>query len=388
MIRQTDPVIVVEQPPIPAEETRAEALQSERQLDRPARDALQIALQWFGFYRSSIDGAFGPGTRNAMAGWQEAQNYEPTGVLTTKQRAELLDSYQAELDSVGLAVVRDDAAGIEMQLPLARVAFSRFEPPFVHYDNTDGSGVRVLLISQEGNRATLHGLYDIMQTLEIVPLEGERSKRNNDFTLTGQSDTLHSYTYARLNDGLVKGFTVTWAPEEAELMTKIARFMQDSFTPVGNTALDETLGQPSEDQRIDLMAGLEVRQPVRSRSGFFVDARGTILTTTEAVDQCGRVTLGGSSTIEADVVASDDALGLAVLRPQSAPGADQLRGVPRWDTALAGRGRGGGLLVRGRAGRTDAELRHAGGLARVTGRGGADAPRGGRAARRYRRAGA
>lgn len=336
------PAIVVIEPPVPSEETRAEALQTERQLDRPARDALQIALQWFGFYRSTIDGAFGPGTRNAMAAWQEAQNYEATGVLTTNQRAELLDSYQGELDSVGLAVVRDDAAGIEMQLPLARVAFSRFEPPFVHYDNTDGSGVRVLLISQEGTRATLHGLYDIMQTLEIVPLEGAREKRSNDFTLTGQSDTLHSYTYARLNDGLVKGFTVTWAPEEAELMNKIARFMQDSFTPVGNSALDETLGQPSADQRIDLMAGLEVRQPIRSRSGFFVDARGTILTTTEAVGQCARVTLGASSSLEADVIASDDALGLAVLRPRSAQApinyAAFLDGTPRLraEVAVAG----------------------------------------------------
>lgn len=340
-VQALPPVVVVELP-VPSEETRAEALQTERLLDRPAREDLQIAMQWFGFYRSGIDGAFGPGTRNAMAEWQTAQNYEATGVLTTKQREELLGSYQAELDSVGLAVVRDDAAGIEMQLPLARVAFEQFEPPFVQYNNTDGSGVRVLLISQEGTRATLHGLYDIMQTLEIVPLEGAREKRSNDFTLTGQNEDLHSYTYAQLNDGLVKGFTVTWAPEDAALMTKIARFMQDSFTPVGNTALDETLGQPSEDQRIDLMAGLEVRQPVRSRSGFFVDARGTIVTTTEAVAQCSRVTLGASSTLEADVIGTDDALGLAVLRPRSAQApinfAAFLDGTPRLrsDIAVAG----------------------------------------------------
>ena len=315
------------------DETPAEARRSERALDRPAREALQIAMQWFGFYNSGIDGAFGSGTRRAMGDWQASQGYEPTGILTTRQRAELLDSYQEELDSVGLQVVRDDAAGIEMQLPMARVAFSRFEPPFVHYDNTDDSGVRVLLISQEGTRATLHGLYDIMQTLEIVPLEGAREKRNNDFTLTGQNDDLHSYTYARLNDGLIKGFTITWKPEEADLMNKIARFMRDSFTPVGSTALDETLGQAPEDERIDLMAGLEIRQPILSRSGFFVDPNGSILTTGEAVSQCKRITLGGSTTIEANVVAQDEALGLAVLRPTSAQApinyAAFLDGVPR-----------------------------------------------------------
>ena len=40
----------------------------------------------------------------------------------------------------------------------------------------DGSGVRVLLISQSGDQGTLFGLYDIMQTLEIVPMEGPRDR--------------------------------------------------------------------------------------------------------------------------------------------------------------------------------------------------------------------
>lgn len=321
------------------DETPAEARRSERALDRPAREELQIALQWFGFYNSGIDGAFGSGTRRAMGDWQVSQGYEATGTLTTRQRAELLDRYQDELDSVGLRVVRDDAAGIEIQLPMARVAFSRYEPPFVHYDNIDNSGVRVLLISQEGTRATLHGLYDVMQTLEIVPLDGARQKRNNDFTLTGQNNDLHSYTYARLNDGLIKGFTITWKPEDADLMNKIARVMQGSFTPVGNTALDETLGQPPEDQRIDLLAGLEIRQPVRSRSGFFVDPNGSVLTTGEAVSQCNRITLGSASVIEANVVAQDEMLGLAVLRPASTQApinyAAFLDGVPRLRAQIA-----------------------------------------------------
>jgi hypothetical protein len=42
------------------EETPAEARQSEAQLTREERDALQIAMQYFGFYQGGIDGAFGP----------------------------------------------------------------------------------------------------------------------------------------------------------------------------------------------------------------------------------------------------------------------------------------------------------------------------------------
>jgi hypothetical protein len=42
------------------EETPAEARQSEAQLTREERDALQIAMQYFGFYTGGIDGALRP----------------------------------------------------------------------------------------------------------------------------------------------------------------------------------------------------------------------------------------------------------------------------------------------------------------------------------------
>lgn len=297
------------------EETRAQALRSESALSRDEKKDLQIAMQWFGFYRSGIDGDFGNGTRRGMTSWQASLGYVETGVLTTRQRVELLGLYAAELSSVGLQTVRDEEAGIEMLLPMARIAFSRYEPPFVHYNNTDGSGTRVLLISQQGTRATLFGLYDIMQTLEIVPLNGERQKNRNDFVLTGQSDTLHSYTYARFDSGQIKGFTVTWDPADAELMQKFVGLMRDSFRSTGSAVLDETLGQSETEQRIDLLSGLEIRRPVKSRSGFFIDGRGTVVTTAEAVDQCQRVTLAGG--YESEVTAVDTAAGLAVLRPQT-----------------------------------------------------------------------
>jgi hypothetical protein len=42
------------------EETPAEARQSEAQLTREERDALQIAMQYFGFYTGAIDGDSAP----------------------------------------------------------------------------------------------------------------------------------------------------------------------------------------------------------------------------------------------------------------------------------------------------------------------------------------
>jgi len=72
--------------PEAADETPRQARQSEALLTRRERDALQVALRWAGVYNAAIDGAFGQGTRRAMAAWQRDQGFEPTGVLTTAQR--------------------------------------------------------------------------------------------------------------------------------------------------------------------------------------------------------------------------------------------------------------------------------------------------------------
>ena len=93
-----DPEPVETRQPAPEpEETLREARNSERQLSRDQRAELQTALQWFGYYAQRIDAAFGGGTRRAMRNWQADRGHDATGVLTTRQRAELLEDYQAEL---------------------------------------------------------------------------------------------------------------------------------------------------------------------------------------------------------------------------------------------------------------------------------------------------
>lgn len=299
-------------PAAPPEETLAEARASEAALDRPAREALQIALQWFGHYSSGIDGAFGPGTRGAMRAWQAAMGLEETGVLTSRQRARLLELYQADLAALGMAAVRDDRAGIEIDLPLAMVEFARYDYPFAQFDAANGSGVRVLLISQPGSSATLGGLYEIMQTLEIVPPEGARSRSADSFTLTGQSDRLRSHTEARLEDGRIKGFTLIWTPARDAAMARVLPMMQDSFSTFGGTLTPEAV-DPGTDQGPDLLAGLEIRRPARVRSGFYVDAAGAVLTTLDAVAGCARVVVAGQ--YDMTVALTDAEAGVALLQP-------------------------------------------------------------------------
>lgn len=304
------PLDVIEEEP---EETLREAQRSEAALTRDERAALQVALQWFGFYTQAIDAAFGPGTRRAMQGWQQDRGFDATGVLTTRQREQLIREYSGELAALGMDQWRDERAGIEIELPLALVEFDRLEAPFVHFRPRDDSGVQVLLLSQSGTQATLHGLYEIMQTLEIVPLDGERQRRQNGFLPTGQNDTLRSHTVAELRNGQIKGYTLVWTPERDDQMARVLPMMEASFATFGDT-LPDSAGQASAVQRRDLMAGLAVRRPERSRSGFYIDAAGTVLTSFDAVAACERVTIDEVHT--ARIAATDPALGIALLRPE------------------------------------------------------------------------
>ena len=295
----------------PIGETVAEARTAERRLSRAEREDVQRALEWDGHYRAGIDGSFGPGTRRAMEAWQIASGYPATGVLTTAQRRELLDRFQRDIGSLGLTPVRDDEAGIEITLPGAQVSFDRIEPPFVHY--TGEGTAKVLLISQSGSEATLAALYEIMQTLDIVPLDGPRELRRRDFTLTGQDGEIVSHSYATLRDGAIKGFTLIWPVGDERRRLNVLSEMEASFRPLPDRVLPGAEGALDPTLRRNLLSGLDIRKPDRSRSGFFIDAGGAVLTTSEAVASCARVTLDDG--VDMKVAAADGGAGLALLQP-------------------------------------------------------------------------
>ena len=300
--------------PEPADETPAEAQRSERDLSRDEKKQLQVMLQWAGFYNSAIDGSFGRGTRNSMAAWQEANNFDKTGILTTLQRATLKKQYNAVLEGLGLTIVRDAQAGIEMTLPMDVVKFDRYEPPFAQYVPTGDVDARVLLISQPGDQDTLFGLYEIMQTLEIVPLDGPRDRGKSNFTLVGENGRMISYTEARLENGEIKGFTLIWPAGDEERRRRLLAEMRSSFTRM-HGVLSASAGDASQ-QSIDLISGLQIRKPKTSRSGFFVNDAGNVATTSAAVQSCSRITLDGDT--EAELISDDPARGVALLKPKAA----------------------------------------------------------------------
>jgi hypothetical protein len=82
--------------------------------------------------------------------------------------------------------------------------------------------------------------------------------------------------------GAVKGFTLIWEPERDEDVAQILPRIRETIDYFPGT-LDPAFVPEDAAEDIDLVSGFEVRQPELMRSGFFVDAAGTVLTTTEAV---------------------------------------------------------------------------------------------------------
>jgi peptidoglycan hydrolase-like protein with peptidoglycan-binding domain len=301
---------------IEPDETLREARASESELSRDERMTLQEALKWYGFYTSGIDGAFGQGTRASMSAWQEASGFEPTGVLTTRQRATLVTNHAADLAEFGFESVTEAEAGIEITLPLSLVAFDHYEPPFVHFAEKDGSGLRVLLISEPGGPEALAGLYDILQTLEAVPETGERSLGETSFTIRAASSTVESLAFAETRDGMMKGYLAVWNPADGARMERILPVLQSSFRAVGGKALDPGLVPMEEAALSGMLSGLELRKPARVASGVFVDEIGHVATALANVAGCAKVTIGAETA--AEVVAEDAVAGLALLTPKAA----------------------------------------------------------------------
>ncbi|PRY94486.1 sporulation related protein [Hasllibacter halocynthiae] len=343
-----------------SDETVEEARAAEALLTRAEREDVQRALEWAGFYTAAIDAAFGRGTREAMRGWQTDRGLAATGVLTTGQRARLMAEWNALFDDLGMerTVVRE--AGLAVDMPLAVVAPGGIETPFVRYVPSDGGVVQVLLVSREGTRAALGGLYEIMQALEIVPEEGPRVLREDEFEIEGTDADITSRTYARLEDGRIRGLTLVW-PRGDDRLDRVWARMRGSLAEVSDRVLDERRATPADEQDVDLLAGLEIRRPDRTGAGVFVDATGAVLTAEDVVAGCG--TLRIDDIHEARVEWAE--AGAALLRPEeplAPPAVATFRQEPPRigsEVAVAGFPFGGAL---GRASLTYGSLRDVRGL--------------------------
>lgn len=280
-------------------------------LPEAERRALQQALAAAGVYAGPIDGIMGRGTRAAIATWQDSRGLPATGTLRETERARLLAEWRAPLAALGLEETRDEAAGLALPLPMDRLTRGAAEPPFVQYDATDGSGLRVLLIGQPGDGAALRALYTALPRLGIVPAEGPRTLSETGFRIEGQAPGGLSLTRAILSGGQIAGFTLLWpAGEDPATGRRMADAMEQGLTLLPGMSGGQEPGAASG----GLLDGLDPESPRRQGSGFFADDTGSVVTAAAVVAGCGRITLGALAH-PAQVLATPGGE-LALLRPE------------------------------------------------------------------------
>ena len=310
---EPEPPAVVSQTPTPqSAQTLIEARNSESLMSRDERKQLQRALSWADVYKGDIDGQYGPMSRRSMKAWQNANTFAPTGVLTLSQRNGLLADYRFAVETIGLQTVQDMRAGISVMMPLAQLSAAQYTYPFARYAQRDGEQAGALLISQEGDRATLNSLYKIMQTLDSIPSGGERVLQRDNFVINSQNDAIISHTQARLTNGEIKGFTLVWPRSDTTSYEMILSQMQSSFTPIEGILKPSDTALGTVDN--NLLSGFEILRPKHSRSGIFVADSGLLLTTIEAVEGCSSLTI--DRDFSAEVTATDPDLGLVLVTPK------------------------------------------------------------------------
>ncbi len=295
------------------DETLDLALQSEAALDTSSKKDLQRALQWAGYYTSSIDGMFGTGTRNSMKQWQDANQFPQTGVLSTLQRDILLKQYDQILVESGIEKITDLQTGVIINLPMGVLEFSHYEPPLAHFKATDGGPQSAYVISQKGNKAALRALYRALQTLSILPPDGSRRLYETGFSITGQNSQITSVAEAFMSQGEIKGYILVWPSNDDTRSRRLFRNIKNSFETISGV-LEPTAGTGALEE-VDALFGLDLRQPLFSRSGIFATSDGHVITDASGLEQCDEITI--RPNYKAKILSPDEASGFAILAPES-----------------------------------------------------------------------
>ena len=270
---------------------RDNALETEQAMNILEKKYLQRALAWVGFYESAIDGLYGRATRSAMSLWQISNGYDETGVLTTLQRDELISNYTRLLVGLDFIQTIETKAGISIQVPNAILGAPKYDEPFVRFEANDGSVIKVILISQTGDEARLKALYQVIQTLSIIPKNGARKLNKSNFTIEAFNSELHTTGFAQLRDGHIKGALLVWPVGDDARRERVADEIFNSFNTLPGALADATIFENGFIPK-DLLSGLGIRQPKFVQSGVFLNATGMILTAARDFGSCDLIELG------------------------------------------------------------------------------------------------
>lgn len=283
---------------------------SENALTFDEKKYLQRALAWANHYQGAIDGLYGPETRQAMLDWQIENRYPDTGFMAPAERSLLLNKYTPIISKLNLVQISNLRAGITLLVPRGILGPAKYEAPFVRFEATDNSNTQIILISQVGDAKRLKALFEVIQTLDIVPKGGILNLGEAGFSIETSNDELFTTGFANLIDGKIKGAILVWPSEDEARRLRLKAQIFDSFGSLGGVLPEAEFFETGLLPK-DLISGLKIRQPIFARSGVFVNAEGVVLTANRDLELCGSIELGFGTQAKVKAFNSH----LAVLTP-------------------------------------------------------------------------
>ena len=283
---------------------------SENALTFDEKKYLQRALAWANHYQGAIDGLYGPETRQAILDWQIKNRYPHTGFMAPAERSLLLNKYTSVISKLNLVQISNLRAGITLLVPRGILGPAKYEAPFVRFEATDNSNTQIILISQVGDATRLKALFEVIQTLDIVPKGGILNLGEAGFSIETSNNELFTTGFAKLIDGKIKGAILVWPSEDEARRLRLKAQIFDSFGSLGGVLPEAEFFETGLLPK-DLISGLKIRQPIFARSGVFVNAEGVVLTANRDLELCGSIELGFGT--QAKVTAFNSHL--AVLTP-------------------------------------------------------------------------
>ncbi len=279
--------------------------------------AIQRVLKYFGDYSGNIDGVFGSGTVAAIATYQARNGFAATGKLTPAQQDYLFEHLRYELEKSGLLEIEDAEAGITIAMPADLLRFSHYDAPFAIYEPVEGESLRIFLISMKGNRSSLNVLHEILQLSGRIPTEPQSYLHQDSFVISSRVGESNSYTYAQLENGRIKGFSVAWHRRDDSFGREIVPKILSSFAELNEQTLeDHPVLIASAGEISELTLSVEEYKPTTTASGFFIDEHGSVATTADAVNDCQRVVVNPNQQMAIKSIYPEK--NLAILSPLSA----------------------------------------------------------------------
>jgi hypothetical protein len=262
------------------------------------RIGVQFDLAWTGHFNGLINGEFNDRSVAAVRAFQKDYRFKETGVLAPAERAQLAAASKARQERLAWRMVEDKATGAQVGLPTSQVPNVIRVRNGTRWSSAQGQiQVETFRLREPG--MTLAALFE-QQKKEPPNRKLEVNLLRNDFfILSGMQGLKKFYVRAEIRDLEIRGMTILYDQATDGIMDAVTVVMSSAFAPFPGTGLTA-------------LAGPVPRRKVEYGTGIVTTVAGHILTDRQLTDGCNVIAVSGHG--DAELVASDEAAGLSLLR--------------------------------------------------------------------------